>query len=237
MTVTKKSEVVEPVQTKSRVDGGDYNTDNLDASDGEGGAHEGSYQVNSDKESQGDSISDTGSYSPHTAADIEDEDDFLEQGTYRQIINADGDRVEVVREGGDNDVAAHNELLEQMGERHHCDDSESELGSYHINTDKSDDDEGGGRYVDKDGLSDGEYDLGSDQESDVEETMDEVELLRMRTLCRQEHSPTELPETVTKLTTGGGAQIYIVGTAHFSENSQNDVAKVRHFCGYNLQHK
>eukprot|EP00057_Strongylocentrotus_purpuratus_P032516 XP_787913.2 PREDICTED: traB domain-containing protein [Strongylocentrotus purpuratus] len=178
--------------------------------------------MNSDKESQGDSMSDTGSYSPNTA-DIEDDDALLEQGTYRKINSVDGVRVEGGPGAGGDQRDVQNDILDQLGNQDHCDDSESELGSYHINTDKEDDDEG--RYKDKEGLSDGEYDLSSGQESDVEETMDEVELLRMRALCRQEHKPDELPDTVTKMTTEHGAQIYIVGTAHFSENSQNDVAK------------
>lgn len=35
-----------------------------------------------------------------------------------------------------------------------------------------------------------------------------------------------LPETVTLLTTPGGAKVYLVGTAHFSESSQRDVSLV-----------
>lgn len=225
-TVQGGSGTIDSTPSKTVTGNTDYNVDNLDASDGEGGAHEGSYQMNSDKESQGDSISDSGSYSPNTA-DIDDENALLEQGTYRKINNADGDghAVEALDAGGDRGDVQQNDLLEQMGNRDQCDDSESELGSYHINTDRDDDDEDMGRYRDKDGLSEGEYDLSSNQESDVEETMDEVELLRMRNLCRQEHDTEELPETVTKMTTPDGAQIYIVGTAHFSENSQTDVAK------------
>ncbi len=37
----------------------------------------------------------------------------------------------------------------------------------------------------------------------------------------------ELPRTVTHLTTPAGSDVYIVGTAHFSQSSQEDVAKVR----------
>lgn len=36
----------------------------------------------------------------------------------------------------------------------------------------------------------------------------------------------DLPETVTKLTTADGCVVYLVGTAHFSKESQDDVAKV-----------
>ncbi|PIK45996.1 putative traB domain-containing protein [Apostichopus japonicus] len=54
--------------------------------------------------------------------------------------------------------------------------------------------------------------------------MDEVELIRMRELKRQDNP--ELPETVSKLVTPSGARVYLIGTAHFSEKSQEDVAKI-----------
>jgi hypothetical protein len=37
---------------------------------------------------------------------------------------------------------------------------------------------------------------------------------------------TQLPDTVSVLTTPEGAEVYVVGTAHFSVESQEDVAKV-----------
>lgn len=36
----------------------------------------------------------------------------------------------------------------------------------------------------------------------------------------------DLPHTITKLESPSGGQIYLVGTAHFSKESQEDVAKV-----------
>lgn len=36
----------------------------------------------------------------------------------------------------------------------------------------------------------------------------------------------QLPETVTLLKTPNGGKLYLVGTAHFSVESQNDVSKV-----------
>lgn len=36
----------------------------------------------------------------------------------------------------------------------------------------------------------------------------------------------KLPETVTQLTSKDGVKVYLVGTAHFSQESQEDVAKV-----------
>ena len=38
----------------------------------------------------------------------------------------------------------------------------------------------------------------------------------------------QLPDTVTKLTTPYRSTVYIVGTAHFSESSQEDVRKVKY---------
>jgi hypothetical protein len=37
---------------------------------------------------------------------------------------------------------------------------------------------------------------------------------------------TKLPDTVSLLTTPDGGKVYLVGTAHFSMESQEDVAKV-----------
>lgn len=51
-----------------------------------------------------------------------------------------------------------------------------------------------------------------------------------RVLERSTHSDTELPENVTKIETEHGSKIYLVGTAHFSEASKEDVAKVLHLC-------
>ena len=39
----------------------------------------------------------------------------------------------------------------------------------------------------------------------------------------------DLPETVTVLETAHGSKVFVVGTAHFSKESQEDVAKVRIF--------
>jgi hypothetical protein len=38
----------------------------------------------------------------------------------------------------------------------------------------------------------------------------------------------KLPETVSQLTSKDGVKVYLVGTAHFSLESQEDVAKVKH---------
>ena len=43
----------------------------------------------------------------------------------------------------------------------------------------------------------------------------------------------DLPDTVTHLTTEEGANVYLIGTAHLSEESQQDVAKVGHMNSYN----
>lgn len=39
----------------------------------------------------------------------------------------------------------------------------------------------------------------------------------------------QLPETVSRLDTPFGSSVFLVGTAHFSRESQEDVATVRHF--------
>jgi len=47
-----------------------------------------------------------------------------------------------------------------------------------------------------------------------------------RLMARNLSEHEDLPENVTQIVTNDGAYIYIVGTAHFSEASQNDVEKV-----------
>lgn len=54
-------------------------------------------------------------------------------------------------------------------------------------------------------------------------------------LTIKEYDPTideRLPETVTLLTTPDGGKLYLIGTAHFSVESQNDVSKVTEICTY-----
>ncbi|MED6248719.1 hypothetical protein ATANTOWER_004012 [Ataeniobius toweri] len=50
-----------------------------------------------------------------------------------------------------------------------------------------------------------------------------LEMLWQLRAQRRQSSP-ELPETVTRLTAPDGSTLYLVGTAHFSDNSKNDVA-------------
>ena len=59
------------------------------------------------------------------------------------------------------------------------------------------------------------------------------ELLLNIQRLRRSSSP-DLPSTVTKLETAEGCKVYLVGTAHFSKESQDDVEKV---CPvYNVSH-
>jgi len=63
----------------------------------------------------------------------------------------------------------------------------------------------------------------SDEDSNFDDSIDLLSLppgFRVR----RESNP-ELPETVTCLTTPVGSKVYVVGTAHFSESSQDDVSK------------
>lgn len=44
----------------------------------------------------------------------------------------------------------------------------------------------------------------------------------------------DLPETVTVLETNHGSKVFVVGTAHFSKESQEDVAKVSNLNFFHL---
>ncbi|XP_071817159.1 traB domain-containing protein-like [Apostichopus japonicus] len=214
-----------------------YNEEKLDGSEGEDGGREGSYEMKSDRDSECDSLSDEGSYSPRKAEVEMNESVTLEQGNFRKLEPNDrlgnGERLHLEDED-EIDVG-----LEEEGERFLAgdenpprvenggvviadnelgDDSASEIGSYHVNSDKE------SVKTESSHESDAEYDLDSNESSGEEDTMDEVELIRMRELKRQDNP--ELPETVSKLVTPSGARVYLIGTAHFSEKSQEDVAKI-----------
>ncbi|XP_071961496.1 traB domain-containing protein-like [Antedon mediterranea] len=178
-------------------------SEKLDMSDDEGGSKQGCYEMNSEKDSQCDSISEDGSYTLNAATQQMDTD-VLEQGTYRKISQPNMP-VDVVDAGGDDAPGM-------------CDDSDSEIGSYHVNENMDEDD----RMLPSD-QSDMEYDISSGEESDLEDNMDDVELLRLKFLKRQENPV--LPSTVSVLETEQGAKVYVIGTAHFSIESQNDVAQ------------
>uniref|UniRef100_A0A646QG71 TraB domain-containing protein n=1 Tax=Hemiscolopendra marginata TaxID=943146 RepID=A0A646QG71_9MYRI len=61
-----------------------------------------------------------------------------------------------------------------------------------------------------------DYDMDDDEENNME----------ARVFTRLERDPNPiLPDTVTKLETMDGSKVYLVGTAHFSLESQDDVAK------------
>lgn len=64
----------------------------------------------------------------------------------------------------------------------------------------------------------------SGEESDLEN--DDYEIYPVDRLQRSMEPPSGLPSTVEVLTTDDGCLVYLVGTAHFSESSQEDVAKV-----------
>lgn len=66
------------------------------------------------------------------------------------------------------------------------------------------------------------FDTVSGEESDVE---DNVEPYPVR---QREENP-DLPETCTVLETPQGSKVYVVGTAHFSTESLNDVTRVSVF--------
>lgn len=70
--------------------------------------------------------------------------------------------------------------------------------------------------------------VGSDVESNIQNKDHEIDNAVNEPIIR-EYDPTideRLPDTVTLLTTPEGGKLYLVGTAHFSIESQNDVSKV-----------
>lgn len=69
----------------------------------------------------------------------------------------------------------------------------------------------------------------SGEEADLEEEaviVDELYPTAMKWRFRT-NTEFDLPETVTVLETPQGSKVFVVGTAHFSKESQEDVAKVR----------
>ena len=64
----------------------------------------------------------------------------------------------------------------------------------------------------------------SDEDSDNE--ADEHLLQPSARMERSLELPSGLPSTVEVLSTQDGCRVYLVGTAHFSESSQQDVTKV-----------
>ncbi|XP_035676589.1 traB domain-containing protein-like isoform X2 [Branchiostoma floridae] len=84
----------------------------------------------------------------------------------------------------------------------------AELGSNEDDDEEDDDD------LDLDDEGDGDYD------TDVEDNEEEE-----APVLRQRKPVTNLPETVTTLDTEDGGKVYVIGTAHFSEESQQDVIK------------
>jgi len=62
---------------------------------------------------------------------------------------------------------------------------------------------------------------------DVKHNVDDITDKSLK--IKKKYDPTiddNLPETVTVLTAQNGGKLYLIGTAHFSVESQNDVSKV-----------
>lgn len=68
--------------------------------------------------------------------------------------------------------------------------------------------------------------LGMPSEPEIPQDVSISEELLMNIQRLRRSSSPELPDTVTKLETPEGCKVYVVGTAHFSKESQDDVAKV-----------
>jgi len=71
-------------------------------------------------------------------------------------------------------------------------------------------------------------DSGEESDAEVDENLpypDAVQCPSAR-MVRSSEMPAGLPSTVEMLSTQDGCRVYLVGTAHFSESSQQDVTKV-----------
>ena len=74
-------------------------------------------------------------------------------------------------------------------------------------------------YMDDDDDDDDEYTTDSEGSEAYED-------IPMPELIRRRPSNPDLPDTVTLLHTNDGGKVYLVGTAHFSQESRDDVSKV-----------
>ena len=74
------------------------------------------------------------------------------------------------------------------------------------------------------GVSEGHNDV-NDGDSNYEDEEDPDDIPYPGLTLQRNPNP-NLPETVTILETEDGGKVYVVGTAHFSHSSQEDVAKV-----------
>ena len=72
----------------------------------------------------------------------------------------------------------------------------------------------------------GELDDDSPESSEDAAMINKCMYYSVRYMTRSANQFEELPENVTKVVTDDGAYIYVVGTAHFSKASQDDVEKV-----------
>ena len=70
-------------------------------------------------------------------------------------------------------------------------------------------------------LEDDDDETDEDKEDDIEEEIDDEPVGR-----NVDWDNLELPETCTLLTTNKGAKVFLIGTAHFSRESQTDVSQV-----------
>lgn len=74
-------------------------------------------------------------------------------------------------------------------------------------------------------------DSGEESDAEVDEHLQypDAVLYPSARMVRSSELPAGLPSTVEVLSKDDGCRVYLVGTAHFSESSQEDVTKV-HFC-------
>ncbi|XP_012288537.1 traB domain-containing protein isoform X2 [Orussus abietinus] len=75
-------------------------------------------------------------------------------------------------------------------------------------------------------LPSSEQSIGSGLESDIEDNDSDSDMTQTPTLKYDPNIDNNLPETVALLTAQDGGKVYLIGTAHFSIESNKDVAKV-----------
>ena len=79
---------------------------------------------------------------------------------------------------------------------------------------------------DDDDNDDGKYEYSDDFEDSEDEEENSKPVPNLPIIRKRDPNP-DLPDTVIVLDTEWGSKVYVVGTSHFSKESQEDVAKVK----------
>nr|XP_006823528.1 PREDICTED: protein PFC0760c-like [Saccoglossus kowalevskii] len=149
-----------------------------------------------------------------------------------EILNHGGNDETLESDIASSDVVSKEETAEQLNDLQNNDEMDNNYEDNESDLDEEDDDDDDGS---NDGnASDEDEDYSTGEESDAELGGDPG-AWHMGLRQRRPSNP-DLPETVTTLTTEHGCKVFIVGTAHFSESSQQDVEKVSNFIALASKH-